>query len=403
MDLRLNDEQQMFRNTASEFAQKVVAPIAEEVDRTGELPMDVFKKMGDVDFWGILTPPPFGGLGLERIDYALVVKELATVSAAVALGYTESVSAAFVIQAFGSDEQKRKYLPDLAKGKKIAALASTEPSGGSNWHMTVETKAVLDGDNYIVNGRKSFISNAGKADIYITLLRTNPAKGPMGMSLLIIEKDAPGFSIGTFENKMGLIGHQNGELIFDNCIVPKENLLGNEGDPLGKIIPAYGLLHSVGHAAISAGIARASLNAAIKYVKERKVITPMSLANFDGVQTMIAEMAIDTEAAELLAYRCAFSMVKDGPDPVMFMTPTKCNEIAKVVADKAITLHGGSGCTKDFPVERYYRDARTLTFVSAIWNYHRILVGRQLLGVPLGGPPPGAGGPPPGAGGPPRT
>jgi butyryl-CoA dehydrogenase len=398
MDLRLTEKQEMTRKMARELAAKEIAPIAAKIDETGRFPREVITKMADAGLFGILIPPPFGGAGSERIDFVLAVEEIAAASASVAFGFVSSTNTAFLILAFGNDEQRRKYLPALAKGQKLGAFAITEPSGGANWWLTLQTRAMADGEHYVVNGSKCFTTNAGEADIYVILAKTDPAKGPMGISALIIEKDTPGFSFGRREEKMGLRADPTAELIFENCRVPKGNLLGQEGDGL-KIGPAAASLVCAGVAAISAGIARAALDASVKYTKERTVVAPMALANLDGVQCTVADMAAAVEAVRFLAYRAAFPQGQ-GPDPIILLAAAFGTEAAIDVTGKAIRLHGGYGCTRDYPVERYFRDARVLSSHPAT-DFLRLNAGKMLLGIPLG-PPPGAGGPPPGAGGPPR-
>ena len=196
MDLRLSEEQEMIKKTVKELAVKEIAPIAEEIDKTGRFPREVIKKMADAGLFGILIPPPFGGTGGERLSYSLALEEIAAASASVALCFATTVDVAFAILAFGSDEQKKNYLPALAKGERLGALANTEPGGGANWMVTLKTKAVASGGEYIVNGSKCFITNTGEAEIYVVTVRTDPAKGPMGISVLIIEKDTPGFFFG---------------------------------------------------------------------------------------------------------------------------------------------------------------------------------------------------------------
>lgn len=390
MDLRLTEKQEMTRKMTRELAAKEIAPVAAEIDQTGRFPRKVIEKLAGAGLFGILIPPPLGGAGGEKLDFLLAVEEIAAASASVGLSLVESISSAFLILAFGSDEQRRKYLPALAKGEKLAAFATAEPSGGTNWQMTLQTKAVLNGNHYIVNGTKCFISNTGEADIYLIVARTDVTKGPMGMSVLIIEKGTSGFSFGTVEEKFGLRGDPTGELIFEDCHVPRENLLGQEGDAM-KIAPAFGALDCPGHAAIATGIARAALEASISYTKQRAVVEPMTLANFDGVQSTVADMAAAVGAARLLAYRAVFPEAQ-GPDPLIFMAAIFSKELAMDVTSKAIRLHGGYGCTKNFPVGRYFRDAKTLSLVPAC-DFLKLTAGKILLGIPLV-PPPGAGGPP---------
>lgn len=391
MDLRLTEQQEMTRNMARELAAKEIAPIAAEIDETGRFPKEPMQKMADAGLFGILTPPPFGGAGGDRLDYLLTVEEIAAASASVALSFETSVGVAFLVLAFGSDEQKKKYLPALAKGEKLGTLATTEPGGGANWPMTLRTRAAADGDQYVVNGSKCFVSNTGQADICVVLVRTDVSKGPMGISALIIERDTPGFSFGTLEDKFGLRGDPTGELIFEDCHVPKENLLGQEGDAT-KIAGAFGALSCPAHCAIATGIARAALEASISHTKERVVLEPMTLANFDGVQSTIADMAVAVEAARLIAYRGAFTEAREGPDPLIYLAAVLGKELAIDVTGKAIRLHGGYGSTKGFPLGRYFRDAKTLSLHPSP-DFLTLLAGKMLLGIPMG-PPPGPGGPP---------
>ena len=391
MDLQLMEEQKMTRKMARELAAKEIAPIAAEIDETGRFPREVMEKMAEAGLFGILVPPPFGGAGGDRLAFVLSVEEIAAASASVAWSLVTSIGVSFIILAFGSDAQRKKYLPALAKGEKLGAFALVEPSGGTNWQMTLQTRAVADGDHYVVNGSKCFTSNTGEADIYTVFARTDPAKGPMGISVLIVEKDTPGFSFGTLEDKLGLRGDPTGELFFEDCRVPRENLVGQEGDGV-NIFQAYGALDCVGQAAVAVGIAQAALGASVKYVKERTVVEPMTLANFENVQCAIADMTVAVEAARLIAYRAALSEMKERPDPLMFAAAMFCNEVAMDVAGKAVELHGGYGCTSDFPVGRYFRDAKTLS-LQKTFDFVKTMIGKMLLGIPMG-PPPGAGGPP---------
>jgi len=321
----------------------------------------------------------------------LITQEIAAASAAVALSFAVSTGVGFLILIFGNDEQKRKFLPPLAKGKSLGAFAISEPSGGTNWPLTLQTRAVSDGGQYVVNGSKCFITNGGEADIYIVLARTNPAKSPGSISALIIEKDTPGFSFGTQEDKFGLRADPTRELVFEDCRLPKENLLGEEGNAM-NIFQAFGSLHILSQAVICAGIAQAALDATIKYTKERTVAGPNTLANFESVQCTVTDMAAAVEAARLLAYRAALVEQKEGPDPAMFLGGILGPELAMDVTGKAIKLHGGYGCTKDYPVGRYFRDAKTLS-LQPTSDFVRANVGKMLLGIPMG-PPPKAEGPP---------
>lgn len=376
----MTEGQEMMRRMARDLAMNVIAPAAADIDKTGRFPRDVISRMGGAGLFGLLIPPAFGGAGGERIDFVLVVEETATACASVGMNLVDSTGAAFMILAFGNDEQRKRYLPALAKGETLGAVAVTEPGGGANWQITLGTRAVADGDYYVLNGSKSFISNSSEAEIYMVLARTDMTKGPMGMSVFAVEKGSPGFSFGKVEEKLGLRGDPSGELVFEDCRVPKRNLLGQEGDGF-KIIPAFAALSCAGYTAIAAGIARAALEASVRYTKERAVVESMSLANFDGVQSTVADMAAATEAVTLLAYRAAFP--QEGGDPMVFMAAAFGKEMAMNVTGKAVELHGGYGCSKAYAIERYFRDAKTLCLhPSPI--FLRLSAGKMLLGVPMG-------------------
>jgi butyryl-CoA dehydrogenase len=381
----------MTRKLARELATREIAPIAAEIDETGRFPREVFEKMANAGLFGILIPPLFGGAGGARLDWLLTIEEISAASASVGWCFATSTLMGLAVLAFGSDEQKEKYLPALAKGEKLAAFALVEPSGGTNWPMTLRTRAVADGDYYVVNGSKCFTSNAGEADIYVVMTRTDPAKGPMGFSTLIIEKGTPGFSFGTKEDKFGLRADPTGELFFEDCRVPKENVLGPAGGGM-SVFQAIGAPDCAAQAGVFVGIAQAALDASVKYTTERTVVEPATLAHFENVQRAIADMTIAVEAARLVAYRAVLSVAKEGPDPLIFLAAMFCNQVAVDVTGKAVELHGGYGSTRDFPVGRYFRDAKTLSLQKTS-EHLRATAGKMLLGIPMG-PPPGTGGPP---------
>lgn len=395
MNFGLSEQQQMLKKTVKDFAEKEIAPIAQEIDKSGELPWDCIRKMAELGFFGILVPPPFGGTGPDKLGFLVAVEEISAASASVAMSLLFSSVASFLILALGSDEQKAKYLPALAKGERLGTVAITEPGGGTNWPFTVQTTARLDNGSYVLNGTKCFISNGGEAEIYLILARTAPEKGPMGISGLLVEKGTPGFSFGKKEEKLGLRGDVTRELVFEDCRVPKGNLLSES-----ITMPVAGIMVTIALPAIGAaavGIARAALEAATEYVKQRAVAFGQMLANFDGVQCMIADMATMVEASRLLVYR-AGSMPADAPDvtPGLMASIFPC-EAAVEVTSKALQVLGTYGYTADFPLERYFRDARGLTLVGQPTEARKLTAGRLKLGlpplVPPGGAPPRPAGP----------
>jgi butyryl-CoA dehydrogenase len=398
VDFELSEQQQMLKKTVKEFAKNEIAPIAKEIDKSGEFPWDCVRKMAELGSFGIMVPPPFGGTGPDKLGLMVAMEEISAASASVAMSLLFSSVASFLILALGSDEQKARYLPALARGERLGTVAITEPGGGTNWPFTLQTTARLDNGSYVLNGTKCFISNGGEAEIYLILARTAPEKGPMGISGLIVEKGTPGFSFGKKEEKLGLRGDVTRELVFEDCRVPAANLLSESITmPLGGIMITIAL-PAVGAAAV--GVARAALEAATEYVKQRAVAFGQMMANFDGVQCMIADMATMVEAARLLVYR-AGSMPPNAPDitPGLMASVFPC-ETAIEVTSKALQLLGTYGYTADFPLERYFRDARGLTLVGQPTEARRLTAGRLKLGlppvVPPGGAPPKPGGPQPG-------
>ena len=386
MDFNLTEEQQMMKKTFADFSSKEIAPVAEHIDEKGLFPKEVFRKMAEIDMFGILLPPPFGGLGQQRIDFMLAAEEIAKQSASVAASLAVSTATSFAILAFGTENQKKKYLPPLAKGEFLASFALAEPGGGANWTQTTSTRAVLDGDFYVINGSKMFVSNAGEAQVYIVVVRTDPAKGPGGISAFLIEKDTPGFSIGTVEKKLGLRGDPTAEVVLEDCRVPKENMLGQEGDVM-KVAFAYGGLDCAGQAAAAVGLAQAALDETTKYVKERTIVGATSLANIEVVQSTITEMTMAVESARYYNFSSVMPLGKPGMDPRPLIAAINAKEMAIDVTGKAILLHGGYGCTTDFPLERYFRDAKTLSMTPPSMTMIKSLVGKILLDVPLGPPP----------------
>jgi butyryl-CoA dehydrogenase len=379
MELNLTQEQEMTKRVVRDLAANEIEPIAAEIDESGRFPREIMEKIAEAGLFGILIPPPFGGAGGTRLDLLLTIEELSVASAAIGWSFATNAAIQFMLLAFGNDQQKEKYLPAMAKGEKIAAYGLVEPSGGTNWAHTLRTRAVVDGDHYVINGSKCFTSNAGEADLYVVMTRTEPEKGMMGFSYIIIEKDTPGFSFGRKEDKFGLRADPTGELFFEDCRVPKENLLGEEGSGF-RIFQAISAFDCAIQASTCVGIAQAALDACIRYVKERSVVEPNTLANFENVQRAIADMMISVEAARLISYRAALPPQAKGPDPVGILSAMFCNQVAMDVTGKAVELHGGYGCTSDFAVGRYFRDAKTLSLQKSS-EYVRSMVGKMILGV----------------------
>ena len=340
MDLRLTEEQEMARKVFRDLAAEEIAPIARRIDQEGWFPADAMRKLGEVGLFGILVPPPYGGAGLDRLDWAIAIEEISAASASVGWCAMTSTAVAFAILAFGDEAPKDKYLPALANGTMLASFALAESGGGTNWLQTLQTRAVADGDDYLVDGSKCFISNAGEAEVYAVMTRTDPTAGPAGFSVLLIDKDTPGFSFGTREDKFGLRGDPTGELVFDECRVPRENLLGEEGDGM-KVFQALGALDCTGHGAVTVGLARAALDACLDYLGQRVVSGETTLASFENVQRAVADMAVGVEAARLITHRAALPKAAEGPDPLTLSAAMFGNQVALEVTGKAVELHGG--------------------------------------------------------------
>jgi alkylation response protein AidB-like acyl-CoA dehydrogenase len=378
MDFALNEEQEMFRKTIREFAEKEIMPRAQEIDLKGEFPWDIIRKMADLGLMGLPFPEEYGGAGGDAISYAIAVEEIARASGSVAITYSAHISlACSPIYLFGTEEQKKKYLIPMARGEKIGAFGLTEPGAGSD-AAAIKTRAVLDGDEWVINGQKIFITNGSIADVVVIAAVTDPAKGKRGISNFIIEKGTPGFRVGREEDKMGLRGSVTSELIFENCRVPKENLLGKEGEGYKQFLMTLDG-GRIGIGAMAVGLGMAALEAAAKYAKER-VQFGQPIAEFQAIQWMIADMATELEAARLLVLRAAWlkdqgrRFTKEAAMAKLF-----ASEAAVRACYKAIQIHGGYGYTKDYPVERFYRDARLTTIGEGTSEIQRLVIARHIL------------------------
>ena len=380
MDFELGEEQRMLKKTVKDFAEKEIAPIAAEIDKSGEFPWDCMRKIGELGLLGVVLPPAFGGTGPDRLSFLVALEEISAASASVAPPLICSSGVSLQILAHSNEEQKTKYLPAMASGERLGTCAITEPSGGANWPFTIQTTARLEDDCYVLNGTKCFTSSGGEAEIYMVMAKTDPEKGPMGISGLIVEKGTPGFSFGRKEEKLGLRGDVSRELFFEDCQVPRANLLSEGILPsVTREVATFGM---PGLGAIAVGLAHAALEAATQYVKERPVASGQTLANFDGIQCAIADMATMVEASRLLVLR-AGAISEDAADltPGVMAGLFAC-ETALDVTSKALQAFGTSGYTADFPIERYFRDARGLMLVAWPMEVRRLILGRLKLGLP---------------------
>ncbi|MCK5037922.1 MAG: acyl-CoA dehydrogenase [Thermoplasmata archaeon] len=378
MDFNLTKEQEMVRTMARRFAEEEVKPIAHDIDQSGEFPWEVLKKMGKLNLMGLAVPKEYGGAGVDSISYAIVIEEIAKVcaSTSVILAVHNSVCC-YPIYKFGTPEQKEKFLKPLARGEKLGAFALTEPSAGSD-AGAVRTMAVLDGDEYVINGDKIFITSGCEADIALIMATTDPSKGTRGLVTFIIEKGTPGYTYGTVEDKMGVRASATSELVFENCRIPKENILGKEGEGF-KIGMATLDGGRVGIAAQALGIAEGALEESVKYAKEREQFGK-PIGRFQAIQWMLADMSTKIEAARYLVYHAAF--LKDQGarfSKESAMAKLYASKIAREVTSDAVQIHGGYGYIKDYAVERMYREAKITEIYEGTSEIQKIVIAGQLL------------------------
>jgi alkylation response protein AidB-like acyl-CoA dehydrogenase len=363
---------------ARQFAKAELAPIAKEIDEEGRFPWEAVEKMGRLNFFGMQAPRPYGGAEIDSISYCLVIEEISRVCAA--MGLTLAVHngvAVYPLSQFGNDEQKAKFLPPLATGEKIGAFCLTEPNAGSD-AMAIESRAIRDGDSYVVNGNKIFVTNGGVADTLILFASVNPDDVKKGFSAILVERGTPGFEVGLLENNCGVRANPVSSIILTDCRVPQANLLGREGD--GFKIAMAGLdTGRVGIAAQAVGIGQGALDAALKYAKER-VQFRVPIARHQAIQMMLADMGTMVEAARLLTLQAAH--IRDqkgelsGPSAMAKLFAARS---ASKVASMAVQIHGGYGYSKDYPVERYFRDARATEIYEGTNEIQQIVIARELL------------------------
>lgn len=378
MNFALTKEQQLVRQMVREFALNEVKPIAGEIDETEEFPMENTKKMAKLGMLGIPFKKEYGGAGGDTLSYIMTVEELSKVCGTHGVIVSAHTSlCACVVDAFGNAAQKEKYLPALAKGEKLGAFGLTEPGAGTD-ASGQQTTAILDGDNYILNGSKIFITNGGVAETFIIFAMTDRSKGTKGISAFIVEKSFPGFSIGKLENKMGIRASSTTELIMENCIVPKENLLGAEGKGFGIAMKTLDG-GRIGIAAQALGLAAGALEEAIAYMQERKQFG-RPLSAFQGLQWMIADMDVKVEAARQLVYKAAW--LKDQGLPYSLDAARAklfASEVAMEVTTKAVQIFGGYGYTKEYPVERLMRDAKITEIYEGTSEVQRMVIAANVI------------------------
>ena len=387
MDFTLSKEHEMARQLFKDFAENEVKPLAQEVDETEVFPRATVDKMGKYGFLGIPVPKEFGGQGCDPLTYVMCVEELSKVCGTTGVIVSAHTSLCVdPIQTYGTPEQKAKYLPDLCSGKKLGAFGLTEPGAGTD-AQGQQTKAVLDGDEWVLNGSKCFITNGKEADVYIVIAVTGKIekRGKMmkEISAFIVEKGTPGFTFGTKEAKMGIRGSSTYELIFTDCRIPKENLLGAKGKGFG--IAMHTLDGGrIGIAAQALGLAEGALETTIAYVKERKQFG-RAIAAFQNTQFQLADMATKVEAAKLLVYKAAMKKAEYQSNPRVSysveaaMAKLYAAEVAMEVTTKAVQLHGGYGYIRDYDVERMMRDAKITEIYEGTSEVQRMVISANIL------------------------
>ena len=379
MKLELSDQQKMIQKMVREFAEKEVAPIAAELDKKGEYPTKTLEKMAKLGLLGIIVPKEYGGAGLDTISYSIIIEEISRKCAST--GVITSVHNSLVawpIKKYGTEEQKKKYLPMMAKGETIGAFGGTEPNAGTDLGA-MQTTAELKGDKYIINGDKTFITSGPKAGIILVFAVTDKEKGSKGISAFIVENTMKGFKVGSIFDKMGINANLVSELVFEDMEVPKENLLGKEGEGFKLALAALDS-GRIGIAAQSVGIAQAALDESIEYSKQRQQFG-RPIAKFQAIQWMIADMATRIEAARYLVRNAAYA--KDNKkgrfSKEAAMAKLFASETAMEAAMKAVQIHGGYGYTKEYTVERLFRDAKITEIYEGTSEVQKMVIAGSLL------------------------
>ena len=378
MFLRFDDEQQEIRDQVRKFAQQEIAPYAERWDEESHFPRELFPKLGELGLAGTLSPEEYGGAQLTRLVGTIIYEQLAQADMSTAVWLSVHNMVSGLIAKFGNDEQRRRWLPGMASGELLGAFALSEAHAGSD-AASIRCLARRDGDDYILNGTKFWVTSAGQADIYTVMARTDPDSGSRGISTLVVERGAPGFSIGKMERKMGLHSSPTGELVFEDCRVPATHLLGKEGDGLKiSLTTLDGGRINIG--AIATGVAQAALDVSTRYAQER-IAFGKPIGAFEGIQFLLADMAMKVEASRLLVYQAAFKLDEGEPaTPYAAMAKCFATDSAMAVTTDAVQVLGGAGYVRDWPVERYMRDVKVAQIFEGANQIQRVVIARALLG-----------------------
>jgi len=379
VDYALTDEQKMLRDLTRQIAEEKIRPQSKELDEKEEFPAEIIKTLGQSDLFSLCIPQEYGGMGGTLTDLCIATEEISRVDGGVATAYAASFLGMFPILLFGTEEQKKKYLPDIASGKNLTAFALTEPEAGSD-AAAVTTTAKKEGDNYILNGTKHFITNGGDAQIYTVIAVTNKDKGPRGVSAFIVEKGTEGFSFGKKEEKLGIRASSTGELIFNDAKIPKENLLGSR-EGIGFIATMKTFDQSrPGVAAQAVGIAQGALELATSYAHQR-IQFGKPITSFQGIQWMLADMATKVEAARSLVYSVAAMADRGSKNvgPASAAAKMFASDVAMQVTTDAVQIYGGYGYMRDYPVEKFMRDAKITQIYEGTNQIQRNIIALSLI------------------------
>jgi len=378
MDYLLNEEQTMIRDLARQIAEEKIVPVRAELDEQNKFPWEIMKAMAQADLFGLFIPEEYGGLGKNTLELCIAVEELSKACLGVATSYAANALGTYPILLFGSDAQKKKYLPDIAAGKRLVGFGLTEANAGSD-AGGIQTTAKLEGNEYVLNGTKQWITNAGEAEVYSVIAITDRSKGPRGAAAFIVEKGMPGFTFGKKENKMGIRASATAELVFNNCRVPKENLIAKEG--MGFIVTMKTLDSSrTGVGAQGVGVAQGAINEAFKFARQR-IQFGQPVTSFQAVQHMLADMQTQTEAARSLVYSVARFVDSGAKDISRATSMAKlfATDVAMKVTTDAVQVMGGSGYMKDYPVEKMMRDAKILQIYEGTNQIQRNVIALDMI------------------------
>ncbi|MFC1942019.1 acyl-CoA dehydrogenase family protein [Chloroflexota bacterium] len=380
MDFELTEQQMMIRNMVRDFSEKEIAPVATENNRNEHFPAELVKRMGEMGFMGLNLPAEYGGGGADYTSYCVMTEELAQADVGMAVTASSHISlAGKSIANWGTEQQKNKYLPKLSSGEMLGCFGSTEPNVGSDV-SSVETSAVLQGDKWVLNGNKMWITNGGVAGVAIIIAQTDKAKGSKGVTAFLVDRDTPGFSSMDIHNKLGMRSSNTAELVLEDCCIPRENVLGAVGKGLSVALSAFDSAR-LGVAARSVGAAQACINASVSYAQTRQQFGKL-IGGFQLIQELLADMQVETEAARLLTYRAAAMKDKGNPATIeTSMAKYYSSEIAFRVANNALQIHGSYGYTDDYPVERFLRDVRVSSILEGTSQVHKLIIGRSLTGI----------------------